>query len=104
TEHPPTGLALRTVLAQQHRPVIREAPAHDRAAWLGLLRRLFEVESARLRQMEDDAKSAVEPQRHVLRPPVDALQVRADQRFRWRVVRLQTAEPERRIPLEDCAV
>ncbi len=67
-EHPPTGLAFGAELAQQHRAVVGEAPPHDGALGARFLRRLLEVEPARLRQVEHDAQVVVEVQRHVLRP------------------------------------
>src|SRR5260221_13434269 len=66
-EHPPTRLALRTELAEQHRAMTRKPEPDDGTLRWGALRWLFEIEPAGLREMEHGPQGVVEVQRHVFR-------------------------------------
>ncbi len=61
-EHPPRRLALRAVLAHEERGPVGDPDAHDRAARLGLLGRVLDVEPTRLGEVhEEPARGPASP-------------------------------------------
>ena len=54
-EHPPTGLALVAVLADQHARAISQHEANNSTPGPGVLRRHFDVQTTCLRQVNQDA-------------------------------------------------
>jgi hypothetical protein len=67
-EHPPSGLALRAVLPDQHRGVT-EHQTDERPPGLGRLRRRLDVEPAGLGEVDEDPPATREPDHQVLSAP-----------------------------------